>query len=68
MATSKITTGNDVINGLVTVFRGNAAPASYDNTQRTQHFTNPTGVTVLDTINSRYLRHGGAGGSGAWEH
>jgi hypothetical protein len=68
MATAKIRTSDDIINGLAVVGGGVAKPQTYDNTQRTQHYPSGDSLLVLQNINSRYKYHGGTSGSGNWEH
>lgn len=64
----KARTGQDIIHGLATVNSGKAQ-SSYDPgaplTERTADVASLAEFTNLD---GRYKRHGGTGGSGAWEH
>jgi hypothetical protein len=68
MAIAKAVTGNDIINGLAIVALGAAKPAIYDPVARVQDYPSGDSLRVLQNIDSRYLYHGGVGGSGAWEH
>lgn len=54
MATARISTSGDIINGLATVWQPGAKPANYDNTARTQHFPSGDSLLVLQNIDSRY--------------
>jgi len=72
MAQAKIFTGQDIVNGLATIYQGEK-----NNTRTfdpgsglgyTQHFASGDALTLFVVENQRYRYHGGAGGSGAWEH
>jgi hypothetical protein len=54
MAVSKVFPNQDVVNGLATVFAGDKIPLSYDNNQRTQHFDNASGTTVVANLYGRF--------------
>lgn len=70
MAIAKITSDDDVVNGLITVGAGaiTASPQYRDDTSRTQHWGSGDALLTLETINGRYLI-GGSGLQGAtnWE-
>jgi len=65
---AKAIPGNDIINGGAAVMTGSGRAQLYDPTQRTQHLTDISSLTISTTLDDRYLVHGGPGGSGAWEH
>lgn len=67
MSVSKIINANDIINGLAVVQLGSSTD-SYDNPARSVHFTNPSGLQIVEELAARYIYHGGPGGSGNWEH
>ncbi len=67
MAFAKAITSNDIIAGLATVLNGNKAQ-NYDNPDRDLHWASGDSLLLLTNIDRRYKLHGGAGGSGNWEH
>lgn len=67
MAVAKAITANDVINGGAAVCDGEKTTL-FDPTQRTRHYAATSAVPGVTNSNTRFLYHGGTGGSGNWEH
>lgn len=67
MALAKAVPANDIINGLAVASQGDGPPKKYDGAPRTQHVLQPSGA-YYENLDTRYRYHGGAGGSGNWEH
>lgn len=65
---AKAIPGNDIVNGHAVVMTGSGRVQLYDNTQRTQHIPDTNTLQEYQTLDGRYLHHGGPAGSGTWEH
>lgn len=69
MAVAKIITGQDIIVGLAVANTGANVPIIYVPPERTERYATVADMgSTVTTINSRFLYHGGPGGSGNWEH
>lgn len=64
---TRIKTTDDIINGIATVGSGVSKPQTFDRSG-SQHFPSGDGLLLFQTLDKRYKYHGGANGSGNWEH
>lgn len=54
MAVAKIFPSQDVINGLSTMFAGDNIPLSHEDTQRSEHVSEPSGNLTIGSIYGRF--------------
>lgn len=64
MARDIIYTSTNILDGVATVAVGSGKPQ----TSNINGSINPTGTVPLENLQTRFIYHGGPGGSGNWEH
>jgi hypothetical protein len=69
MAQARFTNTSPIINGIATVGNASRVPQTYDPyPSGLEHMPSGDSMLFYQNLNKRFIYHGGANGSGSWEH